>query len=205
MLFRSWLIARNGSSPGIPGSQLGASQGGARITYALGSGRRLALAARVSAPLSGRGKEAAVGLDWQPLRAPIHVLVEQRFALDGGRGGTMIGVVGGFGPVAIVPGVQLEGYGQAGVIARGAGEGFIDGAVRAAHPLPAIGALRIDVGAGVWGGAQQGASRLDIGPSLGVVVPVGRGSIRITADWRERIAGESHPDSGPAVSLGTNF
>lgn len=201
----AWLIARSGSAPGVPGSQLGASQAGARITYALGSGRRVALAARLSAPLSGRGKEAAVGVDWQPTRAPIHVVAERRFALDGGRGGAMVGVVGGFGPAVIARGLQLEGYGQAGVIARGGGEGFADGALRAAHPLPAIGALRVDVGAGIWGGAQRGASRIDMGPSIGVVVPVGRGTVRLTADWRERIAGRAHPDSGPALSIGTNF
>jgi hypothetical protein len=201
----AWLIARNGAAVGVSGSQLGASQAGARITYALGDGRRFALAARVSAPLSGRGREAAVGLDWQPTRMPIHVIAEQRFALDGGRGGPMVGIVGGFGPVAVRRGVQLEGYGQAGVIARDGGEGFADGAVRASHPLPAIGPLRLDIGAGLWGGVQRGASRLDVGPSLGLVMPVGRGSIRVTADWRERIAGISRPDSGPALSIGTNF
>ncbi|USU07558.1 hypothetical protein NF700_10605 [Sphingomonadaceae bacterium OTU29MARTA1] len=201
----AWLIARNGSAPGVSGSQLGASQAGARITYALGGSRRVALAARISAPLSGRGVEAAVGLDWQPFRAPIHVIAEHRIALDGGRGGAMIGVVGGFGPVAVLRGMRLEGYGQAGVIARDGGEGFADGALRASHPLPAIGRLYIDIGAGIWGGAQRGAARLDIGPSVGVVVPVGRGSVRLTADWRERIAGDSRPDSGPALSIGTNF
>ena len=201
----AWLIARNGAAPGVPGSQLGASQAGARLTYTLGTGRHLALAGRVSAPLSGRGKEAAVGLDWQPTRAPVHVVAEQRLALDGGRGGAMLGIVGGFGPVAVARGLRLEGYGQAGVIARNKGEGFADGALRAAHPLPAIGALRADIGAGIWGGVQRGAARLDIGPSLGVVVPMGRGAVRVTADWRQRIGGTSRPGSGPALSIGTNF
>ncbi len=201
----AWLIARNGSAPGVVGGQLGASQAGIRATYALGSRRRFALAARLSAPLSGRGKEAAVGIDWQPTRAPIHVIAEHRVALDGGRGGPMVGVVGGFGPVAVIPGLHLEGYGQAGVIARDGGEGFGDGALRASHPLRSIGGLRIDIGAGIWGGAQRGAARLDIGPSLGIVLPVGRDAVRVTADWRQRIAGDARPDSGPAVSLGTNF
>jgi hypothetical protein len=208
----AWFIGRNGSAPGVAGSQLGASQAGVRTTYALGDNRRLALAARVSAPVSGRGKEAAVGIDWQPTRAPVHVIAERRFALDGGPGGTMVGIVGGFGPKAVAPGVHLEGYGQAGVIARDGGsgttgeiEGFGDGAVRASHPLRSIGAIRIDIGAGIWGGAQRGAARLDIGPSAGIVVPVGRGLVRVTADWRQRIAGDARPDSGPALSLGTNF
>ena len=200
-----WFIGRNGSAPGVAGSQLGASQAGVRTTYALGDNRRLALAARVSAPVSGRGKEAAVGIDWQPTRAPVHVIAERRFALDGGPGGTMVGIVGGFGPKAVAPGLHLEGYGQAGVILREQVEGFGDGAVRAPHPLRSIGAIRIDIGAGIWGGAQRGAARLDIGPSAGIVVPVGRGAVRVTADWRQRIAGDARPDSGPALSLGTNF
>jgi len=200
-----WFIGRNGSAPGVAGSQLGASQAGVRTTYALGDNRRLALAARVSAPVSGRGKEAAVGIDWQPTRVPVHVLAERRLALDGGPGGTMVGIVGGFGPKAVAPGLHLEGYGQAGVILREQVEGFGDGAVRAPHPLRSIGAIRIDIGAGIWGGAQRGAARLDIGPSAGIVVPVGRGAVRVTADWRQRIAGDARPDSGPALSLGTNF
>jgi hypothetical protein len=200
-----WFIGRNGSAPGVAGSQLGASQAGVRTTYALGDNRRLALAARVSAPVSGRGKEAAVGIDWQPTRVPVHVLAERRLALDGGPGGTMVGIVGGFGPKAVAPGLHLEGYGQAGVILREQVEGFGDGAVRASHPLRSIGAIRIDIGAGIWGGAQRGAARLDIGPSAGIVVPVGRGAVRVTTDWRQRIAGDARPDSGPALSLGTNF
>lgn len=201
----AWFIVRNGAVPSVAGSQLGASQAGVRATYALGDSRRLALAARVSAPISGRGKEAAVGIDWQPTRAPVHVIAERRFAVDGGPGGTMIGIVGGFGPKAVAPGLHLEGYGQAGVIARDHIEGFGDGAVRASHPLRSIGTVLIDIGAGMWGGAQRGAARLDVGPSVGIVMPIGRGAVRVTADWRQRIAGDARPDSGPALSLGTNF
>lgn len=201
----AWLIARDGAAAGVSNGQLGGSQAGARITYALGTRRRLALAARVSAPLSGRGREAAIGFDWQPTRAPVHVIAEQRIALDGGRGGPTVGIVGGYGPAEVVRGVQLEGYGQAGVIARDGAEAFADGAVRVAHPLGRVGALRLDVGAGLWGGAQRGAARLDVGPSVGVVVPVGRTAFRLTADWRERIAGDARPGSGPALSVGTNF
>lgn len=201
----AWMIARNGGSAVVSGSQLGASQAGVRVTYALGSARRLALSARLSAPLSGRGKEAAVGLDWQPTRAPIHVIAEQRLALDGGRGGPTLSLVGGFGPTPIAAGLRLEGYGQAGVIARDGGEAFADGALRASHPLRTIGPVSIDIGLGAWGGAQRGASRLDVGPSLGIAIPIGRRAIRLTADWRERIAGQARPESGPALSIGTDF
>lgn len=201
----AWGIARGGGLTQASGGQLGGSQVGVRMTYALGSARRLALAARLSAPLAGRGAEAAVGLDWQPTRLPVHVVAERRIAIDGGRGGTMLGVVGGFGPAPVAGAVTLEGYGQAGAIARDGVEGFVDGAVRVAHPLASLGKTRIDLGIGAWGGAQRGTERLDVGPSLGLVVPVAARAIRLTADWRQRVAGRARPDSGPALSIGTNF
>lgn len=201
----AWLIARDGRTVGVPGGQLGASQAGIRILYALDRDRRWAISGRVSAPLSGRGKEAAVGIDWQPTRAPIHVLVEHRISLDDGPSGPMVGIVGGFGPARVTPGIDLEAYGQAGAVARAGGGLFADGAVRASHPVATVGGLKLDVGAGLWGGAQRGAARLDIGPSLGLIVPLGGHRIRLSADWRQRIAGDARPDSGPALSIGTDF
>ena len=201
----AWLIARNGGATGVPGGQLGASQAGVRVLRALGRSRRLAIAGRLSAPLSGRGREAAIGVDWQPTGAPIHLIAEQRVALDGGPNGPMAGIVAGFGPAAVAPGVTIEAYGQAGVVVRTGGGGFADGAVRVAHPLATVGGLAVDIAAGLWGGAQRGASRLDIGPSLGLVVPLGGRRVRLSADWRQRIAGDARPGSGPALSIGTDF
>jgi len=201
----AWLIARDGSTVGAPGGQLGASQAGVRVLHALGGSRRLALAVRLSAPLSGRGREAAIGVDWQPTRAPVHLVAEHRLALDGGASGPMVGIVAGYGPAAVVRGVTIEAYGQAGVVARTGGGGFADGAMRVAHPLATVGGLAIDIGAGLWGGAQRGAARLDAGPSLGAVVSLGGRRVRLAADWRQRIAGDARPGSGPALSIGTDF
>lgn len=200
-----WGITRDGGIGQASGGQLGGSQAGIRVTYALGASRRVALATRLSTPLAGRGAEAALGLDWQPTRLPIHLLAERRIAIDGGRGGTMLGLVGGYGPAPIAGPVTVEGYGQAGLIARDGTEAFVDGALRLAHPIARRGKARLDVGIGTWGGAQRGAARLDVGPSLGLVVPVANHSLRLTADWRQRIAGDARPDSGPALSIGTNF
>jgi hypothetical protein len=200
-----WGITRRGGIGQASGGQLGGLQAGIRVTYALGASRRVALAARLSTPLAGRGAEAALGLDWQPTRLPIHLLAERRIAIDGGRGGTMLGLVGGYGPAPVAGPVTVEGYGQAGLIARDGTEAFIDGALRLAHPIARRGKARLDAGIGAWGGAQRGAARLDIGPSLGLVVPVANHNLRLTADWRQRIAGNARPDSGPALSIGTNF
>lgn len=61
-----WGITRDGGIGQASGGQLGGSQAGIRVTYALGASRRIALATRLSTPLAGRGAEAALGLDWQP-------------------------------------------------------------------------------------------------------------------------------------------
>lgn len=200
-----WLIARGGARDALAGGQLGASQAGARIAYVLDRRRRVAIAARVSAPLRGAGREAAIGVDWQPTAAPIHLIAERRVALDGGRGGATLMLVGGIGPTAIAPGWRLEGYGQAGGIARDGVEGFVDGGVRITRRVAARGGWTLDMGAGAWGGAQRGAARLDVGPSIAVAAPIGDRVVRIALDWRQRIAGDAHPGSGPALSIGSDF
>ncbi|KQM62711.1 hypothetical protein ASE75_13890 [Sphingomonas sp. Leaf17] len=201
-----WAILRGGGmAPSVIGSRLGGAQAGVRIAYALGTARRLALAMRLTTPLEGAGREAAIGIDWRPTRLPVRIVAEHRFALDGGRGGPMVGLVGGINPTPIAGRLRLEAYGQAGAIARGGVEAFADGAVRIAHPIAEAGDIRFDLGMGSWGGAQRGAARLDVGPSLGIVVPVARRSLRLTLDWRERVAGDARPGSGPALSIGTDF
>ena len=70
-----------GAAPG--GGQLGGSQTGARFAYMLDPDARIAAFARFAAPLSTRGREVSLGFEWQPSRAPVRIVAEQRFALDG--------------------------------------------------------------------------------------------------------------------------
>ena len=201
----AWLIARGGGGVAVPfAPQLGGSQAGARITYALGESRRIALAARVSTALAMKQREAAIGLDWRPTALPVHFFAEQRIAIDGARGGPAAGVIAGLPPTRLPAGFALEGYGQAGAIARDGGEGFVDAAARALRPIATRGHARIDLGAGLWGGAQRGAARLDAGPVASLILPVAR-PVRLSLEWRQRIAGRARPGSGPALSLGTDF
>jgi hypothetical protein len=200
-----WLLARGGPGGSLDGGQLGASQAGVRLTYALGTARRIALAARVSAPMKGRGREASVGLEWQPTRLPARIVAEQRVSLDGGRGGPTIGVIGGSGPADIAPGVRLETYGQAGAIARDGVETFVDAVARVTHPAARISGKQLDLGLGAWGSAQRGARRFDVGPTLGIAVPVAGKAIRLNIDWRQRIGGTAQPGSGLAISIGSDF
>lgn len=201
-----WLIARAGSGLGASplGGQLGGSQTGLRLAYAVDHARRVALVARIASPLAGPGREAAVGVEWRPTRAPVRLVAEQRIAIDSGGGGPAVGVVGGVGPVA-VRGFRLEAYGQAGVIGRAGGIGYADGAARIERPIVTRGGVALSAGAGIWGGAQPGAGRLDVGPTLGAVVPIAGQRFRLSADYRARVGGAARPGSGFAFTLGTDF
>ena len=201
----AWLLVRGGPAGTVSGGQLGASQGGLRLAYALGSQRKVALVARVATPLKGAGREVAFGVEWQPTRFPVRLVAEQRFALDGGRGGPTIGVIAGYGPADVAPGLRLEAYGQAGAIRRDGIEGFVDASGRLTYPIGTLAGAKVDVGVGMWGSAQRDAERFDIGPSIVAALPVARKTIRLTLDWRERIAGGARPGSGPALSIGSDF
>jgi hypothetical protein len=204
----AWLLVRGpGTATGLVGaSQLGGGQGGVRLAYALGEGRRVAVTLRGSAPLAlSRDREVALGLAWRPTALPVQLVAERRLVPGRGRGGTAVGLVGGFGLMPAIGGVTLEAYGQAGAIVRGRADAFGDGALRLAHPVAELGGVGLDVGLGAWGGAQRGAARLDLGPSIAASLPLADRRVRIALDWRQRIAGAARPGSGPALSVGTDF
>jgi hypothetical protein len=205
----AWAIGRDGGGSALAqGGQLGGSQAGLRAAYALDADRRVAVAMRLSTPLSGvGGREAAVGLEWQPIaRLPVRLTAERRFALDrGARDGFALGLFGGVGGVALPAGLTLDAYGQAGVVGLRRRAGYVDGALRVDRPVMDAGPARLAVGAGLWGAAQPGVSRLDVGPQLVLRVPTGPTTLRVGLDWRHRIAGNARPGSGPALSLGADF
>lgn len=203
----AWLVARPGGgiAPGVVGGQLGGSQAGVRIAYALDRERRIAIAGRATTPLGPGLREAAVGVEWQPTRLPVRIVAEERVALSDGRSGPALGVVGGVGPLALGGGFRLEAYGQAGVIHRTRTEPYADGAARATHPLTAFGQARLAAGAGVWAAAQRGASRVDIGLALALDLPTAHQPVRFALEYRTRVAGDARPDSGIALTLGTDF
>lgn len=76
----------------------------------------------------------------------------------------------------------------------------------AAYPYPGRWLL-IGVAGGfaVSGGVQPSLSRLDIGPQLSVRFPLGHGHARVAVEWRERVAGNARPASGPAIMLASDF
>ncbi|MBB4099553.1 hypothetical protein [Sphingomonas kyeonggiensis] len=195
-----WMVARgNGSPVAAPGGQIGGGQAGARVAWLVAPRQRIAAYGRVTAPLSGKGREAALGLEWQPTRAPVRLVAERRFGLDGNPGGTGIGAIAGID--RDWRGFRLEAYGQAGAVLRRRAEPYADGAARGMRMMGASGPLRLGLGAGAWGAVQRDAQRLDVGPSATLAVR----NLRLALDWRQRVAGEARPGSGLALTLGADF
>lgn len=203
----AWLIARDGGRATLaPGGVIGGSQAGVRVAYRPVERSSLALFGRVSRPLGDEGTEAAVGAEIQPIAAvPIRAALEQRVALESGAAeGTALSLVGGIDGVRIAGGLVMDGYGQAGIIGLRRRTGFVDGAARVMRPLVRDG-VGLAVGGGVWGAAQPGAARLDIGPRVEVRPLIGGERYRLGIEWRERVAGNARPGSGPALTLGADF
>ncbi|MEG3153173.1 hypothetical protein U1769_25100, partial [Sphingomonas sp. ZT3P38] len=199
----AWFVTQRGAPAGGP--LLGGDQAGARIAYALGSDRRVAVYARASGALAASGRELAFGAEWRPLDAPIRLVAEQRIGLDGALGGPAIGIVAGIDGVKLPLDFKLEAYGQAGAVARSRIDPFADGALRVVREVASAGRARLEIGTGGWGAAQRESARMDIGPTAVTTLPLGKNAVRVAIDWRQRIAGNASPGSGPALTMGTDF
>jgi hypothetical protein len=75
---------------------------------------------------------------------------------------------------------------------------FADGGLTLTRPVY----RRFSVGFGVWGGIQPGLYRVDAGPRLTMQV---RRNVRVHLDYRQRLAGNAEPGSGPTVTLAGDF
>ncbi len=186
------------------GGQLGGSQAGVRLFYTP-RGKAYAITARVSAPLGQRtGREAAIGVALRGRYAGL--IAEQRFALDSaGRNAPSIFAYGGVSDIILGRGLKFDGYAQSGIVGINRPAAFLDGAARVERDMLSTTRASLAVGAGLWGGAQPGAARIDIGPQIVARVPVAAKAVRITAEWRQRVAGDAAPASGPAVTVGFDF
>lgn len=206
----AWLFVRRGDAPQLAAGSglLGGSQAGARFSYRMNDepGTPLALSARVYSPLrKDREAEAALGVEWKPIgRLPLSLLAERRQALGpDGRSAFAVMAFGGVGDQKLAGPVVLDAYVQGGVVGARGRDAFIDGAAAAALPLDPARNARL--GLAIWGAAQPGVSRVDLGPQASYRLPAQGGSVRITAEWRVRISGDAAPASGPALTLSTAF
>jgi hypothetical protein len=109
-------------------------------------------------------------------------------------------------PVDLPLRARAEFYGQAGYVGGNFASAFADGQVRVDRRVLQLGRGELRAGGGAWGGAQKGASRLDVGPTATLGMPVGDSAgARLGLDWRFRVAGNATPTSGPALTLSAGF
>lgn len=216
----SWLFVRPDATLAVNAgprfASYGASQAGAVLRYRLspGGAARSAAYVRVTRALAvGRESEIAAGLSARPI--PV-IPVAAHAELRATRGAVKTQIrpaafaVTQLPPINLPRGLRGETYLAAGYAGGDFPTAFVDGQARLDRALGGFnlgntnrGTLR--AGAGVWGGAQKGAARLDVGPSASVDVKLGAVPARFAVDYRYRAAGDAQPQSGVAFTLTTGF
>jgi len=218
----AWLLLRPGdngfNAPGaglpgaiVPAGFYGGSQAGAVLRYRLApsSAWRPTLYLRAASGIERpRGEEVALGFAFRPLgKVPVAAMVEGRATRT--TTGTVVrpaaALVTELPPAQLPGGLRAEAYLQAGYVGGRDATGFVDGQARIEKPLASLGKFRLRAGGGVWGGAQRGANRLDLGPTATLEIPLGTATSRLAADYRFRMAGGAAPGSGPVVTVSVGF
>lgn len=182
------------------GGQLGGSQAGGRILYNFT--RQIAASARYSSDIGRRGGEFAAGVRVQPVAGiPVWVTAERRQqlgSLGGGRNDFAIFAEGGIYQRPMPWRFSLDAYLQGGIVGVRTRDYFVDGALALTRPIY----KNFSAGFGVWGGAQPALYRVDAGPRLTMGV---RKNLRVHVDWRQKLAGNAQPGSGPVLTLAADF
>ena len=212
----AWFLLRRGSSgtalaAGLPA--YGGSQAGGVLRYRIMPKDRRRLTAYFRATGAVRSdvddRQLALGLSARPVPTmPVSLLVEGRLQQEGfaTRLRPSIAAVTELPPISLPLGLRSDIYAQAGWVGGAGATPFFDAqAVVDRALLPLARGIDLRAGGGVWSGGQKGAVRLDLGPRAGLVVQRGRFPLRLSADWRFRVAGQAAPGSGPALTLATGF
>jgi hypothetical protein len=106
-----------------------------------------------------------VGVDLVPLPGtPVRLSVERRVAIGREAATPFPPMRPGGSSRALPARSRPDGYAQAGVVGARRGDLFAEGAVRLSHRTPVGPGLDLRLGAGAWGAAQPGVSRVDVGP-----------------------------------------
>lgn len=214
--FDSWLLLRpGGTGEAAPGGRLasyGASQAGAVVRYRLvpnSPHRPVAYARTTQALAAGKEAELAAGVAARPFPGiPLSLYSELRVTRRGG--GEVELRPAAFAATELAParlplGLRAETYAQAGYVGGEFATLFADGHVRIDGEVAHFDLAKVRAGAGMWGGAQKGAARLDIGPTASLDLDIGDAPARLALDYRWRIAGDAAPGRGIAVTLSTGF
>ncbi len=209
-----WVLLRRGSdglttAPSF--ARYGASQAGAVLRYRLvpASPLRPQANLRLTRALVGsRESEAAAGLSLRPLGGvPLRLYGEGRVQRVAGdtRLRPAASLVTELPLLALPLGAEAEVYAQGGYVGGTDATPFFDAQLTADRKLAARGPAELRLGAGVWAGGQEGASRIDLGPRATLRLRIGEAPSRLALDWRFRVAGNAAPASGPALTLSAGF
>jgi len=209
----AWALWRQDTdSPLLSGRpSYGRSQVGAVMRYRLApsSGHAPQLHLRASAALEGRReREIALGASARPVPGiPVRLAAEARVSETDRRTEPRAAAyaVSELPPLDLPGGLTGEAYVQGGYVTGDFSTPFVDGQARITRDLAGTEDFRLTAGAGAWGGAQDDAQRLDIGPSAGISFRVGAARGRVAADYRFRVAGDAEPASGPALTVSAGF
>jgi hypothetical protein len=189
-----------GSRSLAAGGSLGGSQAGARLIYNFT--QQIAASLRTSSDVGRRGGEVAAGVRVQPvLGIPVWLTAERRQRIGStgdGRNAFALFFEAGVYDRPMPWRFRIDSYLQGGVVGLRSRDKFIDGGLTLTRPVY----KQFSAGMGVWGGAQPGLYRVDAGPRVTMRV---RGTMRVDFDWRQRLAGNARPGSGPAVTLAGDF
>ena len=203
-----WLHYRPGDGGGALARTglLGGSQAGLRLGFRPGEAERMEAFARLTAGRTLRDAEAVAGIMVQPVAGlPVRLTAERRQAIgSAGRSAFAAYATGGAG-AGLPDGWRIDGYGAAGVVGLNTRDLFAEGSARIDRPVARLGTVTVNGGAGVWAAAQPGVARVDVGPSLAARMAAGDRTALLALDWRQRVAGQAAPSSGPAVTLVVSF
>lgn len=215
-----WAFGREGAtlSRGAPGPApvYGASQIGANLQFraAPASAHDPRAYLRASRALIDQPEsDVALGVSARPLsRLPVRVAAEVR-ATDNAFGQDIrpaTFAITQAPPISLPLRMSAEVYAAAGYVGGDADTGFAEGQATLTRRVVSFDLrrdddVRVNMGAGAWGGAQRGVSRIDVGPTLRMDLSLGAVPARVSIDYRERVGGDAAPGSGVAATLSTQF
>jgi hypothetical protein len=204
-----------GRVPIYGASQIGAN-GQFRIAPSSGHDPRVYLRA-YRALVTGGETEVAAGLSARPLGSvPLRFAAELRVTqnsfdrLEQTEVRPAVNVITELPPQRLPLGFRLEAYAGAGYVGGDAATPFVDGQASVTREVvsvdgPANSRARLSLGAAAWGGAQEDAGRIDVGPTARLDLTIGKVPARVSVDWREQVGGDAAPSSGVAATLSTRF
>lgn len=211
----SWLFVRSAETriaqPGVSLGTYGASQAGAVLRYNLQPDSPVDPKSylRIVRALAGSDQtDVAAGMSVRPLKTvPVAVLAELRASRSADTKDIRPALlaVTEIDPLDLPLGTRMRVYGQAGYVGGTFATAFADGQAVIDHAVTEFDLAELRAGAGVWGGAQRGVHRVDLGPTMQAQMRMADVPVTIAVDYRHRVAGNAEPQSGMALTVSTSF